>query len=288
MPPIVAVGEVLWDIDADGVERLGGAPFNFVHHCRALGREAILVSRVGRDERGERIRAAMNRFDLSDEFLQTDEEKPTGTVLVRKQPNGVNEYDIVADVAWDHLQWNDELDQLAHRAAAVYTGILAQRNMAARMPIASWMFARCCGPHVVDVNFRPPFHRNNLRFTLSMATMVKFAEDELATACETLGYDAPTLADQVAHLTPHDQGNGQLWITRGERGAELWREGDDSPVVVPGVPALVVDTVGAGDAFCAAMLVKQLGGVPAAEALRFAVEYSAKVCEHAGAISTES
>lgn len=284
MQPIVAVGEVLWDVDIDGVERLGGAPFNFAYHCRALGREAILVSRVGRDERGERIRAAMRRCDLSDYYLQTDDEKPTGTVLVRTRPDGANEYEIVADVAWDHLQWNDGLDQLARRAAAVYTGILAQRIVAVRAAIASWMFARCVGPKLVDVNFRPPYHRGFLRFTLSQATMVKFAEAELATACETLGYDAPTLADQVAHLTPHDGGNGQLWITRGERGAELWSEGEDEPIVVPGVPVRVVDTVGAGDAFCAAMLVKQLDGAPPLEALQFAVEYSARVCEHAGAI----
>ena len=284
MPPIVAVGEVLWDIDADGVERLGGAPFNFTYHCFALGHEAVLVSRIGRDDRGERIRAAMKHFNLSDEFVQTDDDKPTGTVLVRARADRTNEYDIVNDVAWDHLRWNDNLDRLAQRAAAVYTGILAQRIVAIRAPIASWTFARCRGPRLVDVNFRPPFHRDFLAFTLSQATMVKFAEAELATACDTLGYDAATLADQVAHLMPHDGGNGQLWITRGDRGAEVRLEGSDEPIVAAGVPVTVVDSVGAGDAFCAAMLVKQLEAHPPAEALRFAVEYSAGVCKHAGAI----
>ena len=48
---ILAVGEVLWDLLPNG-KQLGGAPANFTYHCRSLGADARLVTRVGDDALG--------------------------------------------------------------------------------------------------------------------------------------------------------------------------------------------------------------------------------------------
>ena len=48
---ILAVGEVLWDLLPSG-KQLGGAPANFTYHCRSLGADACLVTRVGDDGLG--------------------------------------------------------------------------------------------------------------------------------------------------------------------------------------------------------------------------------------------
>ena len=50
----------------------------------------------------------------------------------------------------------------------------------------------------------------------------------------------------------------------------------------PGVPAKVIDTVGAGDAFTAAMVCLHLEGKSLRECARFAVHYAARVCEQPG------
>ena len=54
---IPAVGEVLWDLLPSG-KQLGGAPANFTFHCRSLGADAGLVTRVGDDDFGRRLLAA--------------------------------------------------------------------------------------------------------------------------------------------------------------------------------------------------------------------------------------
>src|SRR5204862_334382 len=149
---IVGIGEVLWDTYPDGRKVAGGAPFNFAFHCHQLGHPAAIVSRVGDDDLGRELRERVRALGLSDEFIQTDPDKPTGTVAV----------------------------------------------------------------------------------------------------------------------------------THGADGAELlWPEHDEC-ICEPGVPAKVVDTVGAGDSFTAALACKYLEGWPLRLAAQFAVLYSARVCEHQG------
>src|SRR5205085_9542713 len=55
MNPIVGIGELLWDVYPDGRKVAGGAPFNFAFHCRQLGHDAVIVSRVGDDEHGREL-----------------------------------------------------------------------------------------------------------------------------------------------------------------------------------------------------------------------------------------
>ena len=47
---VLGVGEVLWDLLPAG-KQFGGTPANFACHVHALGAEARVVSRVGRDMR---------------------------------------------------------------------------------------------------------------------------------------------------------------------------------------------------------------------------------------------
>ena len=82
MNPIVGIGEVLWDVYPDGRKVAGGAPFNFAFHCHQLGHPAVIVSRVGNDDLGRELRDRVRELGLSDEYIQTDREHPTGTVQV--------------------------------------------------------------------------------------------------------------------------------------------------------------------------------------------------------------
>jgi fructokinase len=72
-----------------------------------------------------------------------------------------------------------------------------------------------------------------------------------------------------------------LIVSRGAEGAEVFAPGFHCRERSPQVK--VIDTVGAGDAFTAAMVCLHLEGRPLSECLLFANHYAARVCEHQGA-----
>src|SRR3954466_15799100 len=125
-PPIVALGEILWDLFPGG-RRAGGAPFNFAFHCHQLGHPAVIVSRVGDDDLGRRLRAEVRRLGLSDEDIRTHRDHPPGTVHVSVDAGGQPTYTITENVAWDFIEWEPKLEALAGAARAVCFGTLAQR-----------------------------------------------------------------------------------------------------------------------------------------------------------------
>ncbi|MBY0456636.1 MAG: hypothetical protein K2V38_04810 [Gemmataceae bacterium] len=287
MNPIVGIGELLWDVYPDGRKVAGGAPFNFAFHCHQLGHPAVVVSRVGADDLGRELRERVRELGLSDEFIQTDPEHPTGTVQVTLDAHAVPAYTITENVAWDFLAWDDKLAELANGARGVCFGTLGQRGESSEA-IVRFVRDACgggTGAHrIFDVNLRQHFYAFGvLRASLYRSPDVKVSEDELRTVCETLGLSGDDTAARVRSIFEFSSAETRcVYVTRGADGAEAYYERDPKPVVVPGVPAKVVDTVGAGDAFTAAVMCLLAEGRSMEEQVRFAVHYAARVCEQPG------
>jgi fructokinase len=258
----VALGELLWDL-LPGGRRAGGAPFNFAFHCHQLGHPAVIVSRVGDDELGRELRAEVRRLGLSDEYIQADREHPTGTVHVSVDADGRPTYAIAEPVAWDFIEWGQRLGPLAESARAVCFGTLAQRRPVSRDTIRRFVRqARGSCPIVLDLNLRPTAEDPELvRASLGLADWLKLNEDE------------------TRHL-PDRIRVPLVCRTRGAEGCELHALGE--LIDIPGIPVRVADTVGAGDAFTAALLTRHLEGRPLREAARFANAYAAVVASKPG------
>src|SRR5262245_48352960 len=159
MNPIVGIGELLWDVFPDGRKVAGGAPFNFAFHCRQLGHDAVIVSRVGDDDLGRELREEVKRLGMSDEFIQTDHDHPTGTVQVSVDAAGQPTYMITEDVAWDYIEPEARLSVLSEFAAGACFGSLAQRASRSAEAINTLM-GWIRGLKVFDVNLRStgPIH----------------------------------------------------------------------------------------------------------------------------------
>src|SRR4051794_30500366 len=154
MNPIVGIGELLWDVFPDGRKVAGGAPFNFAFHCHQLGHDAVIVSRVGDDELGRALRERVRELGLTDEYIQTDPNHPTGTVQVTLDESAVPTYTITENVAWDWIEWEGRLTLLREFAPAVVFGTLAQRNWCSAQTIHEFVIHIGSLFRVMDVNLR--------------------------------------------------------------------------------------------------------------------------------------
>jgi fructokinase len=272
--PVVGIGELLWDVYPDGRAVAGGAPFNFAFHCHQLGHPAVIVSRVGDDDLGRGLRERVRELGLSDEYIQTDHDHPTGTVRVALDEHKVPTFTIAADVAWDHIGWDEQLEGLAGRAAATCFGSLAQRATGSRTTIGRWVGScRAAGALAVcDVNVRKPFADPGvLAGCWHSCDWLKWSYDD-ATAIGRLS---------EAESWPAGVKKPVEVMTLGEWGVDVSTpEGEHFHE--PAEPVKVVDTVGAGDAFTAAMVCLHLEGRPLRDCARFANHYAARACEHPG------
>src|SRR5438046_3628832 len=168
MNPIVGIGELLWDVYPAGRKVAGGAPFNFAFHCHQLGHPAVIVSRVGDDDLGRELREEVRRLGLSDEYIQTDREHPTGTVKVTLDANKVPSYAIAENVAWDYIERQPQLERLAATRSprsgarnadeieAVCFGTLAQRFRVSIDAITKLVTSAKQACRIFDLNFRQP------------------------------------------------------------------------------------------------------------------------------------
>ena len=276
--PIVGLGEVLWDLLPSG-KVLGGAPCNFAFHCKQLGHPAEVVSRVGEDALGREIRQQLQALGLSDAFVQSDAIEKTGTVSVEFDASGHHTFTIHPG-AWDQLAWTTALEELAQRACAVCFGSLIQRSATARQTVQRFLQAAQQARVIFDINLRQHYYnREIIEASLQACNWFKLNDEELLLLQPMLTLKGTTQSDCLAEL--RDRYALELVaLTRGEKGCLVQTATEE--VEVPGVKVQVVDTIGAGDAFTAGLLVYSLEGKSVQQAATFATRYAGRVAAAAG------
>jgi fructokinase len=283
MTRILAIGETLWDVFPDG-PRFGGAPCNFACACAGLGGEAVRVavaSAVGRDDLGSAAVARLAEAGV-DTSLIAAVDRPTGRVDVSFDAAGQPRYEFAADPAWDRIAWDD---RLAADVDVLYFGTLAQRAPVSRATIRRLLSTPSgrsdARPlRVLDINLRPPFWTAGIiRESLPLADALKLNEDELpavAAAVGLAGGESDVLGDLIARY-----GFRLVALTRGAGGSTLVTAGgvrSDRPCV----PVEVVDTVGAGDSFTAALAIGLTAGLTLDRLHDWAGRVAAFTCTQAG------
>lgn len=247
---IVGLGEVLWD-DLPTGKMLGGAPANFAYVATRLGNHGVVASRIGNDKDGREILEKLAAVGVNESHIQSDENHPTGIVSVALD-GGQPTYEIIENVAWDFLEMNDDWRALAEKADAVCFGSLAQRNEVSRAAILDFLtYTRLESLKIFDVNLRQDFYNFEiLRDSFSAANVVKLNHEELPKICELFGIEGADEKEKAENLYRHFDLNF-LCLTRGANGS-LLISGDETDEHF-GIKIKIADTIGAGDAFTAAM-----------------------------------
>ena len=280
---IVGMGEALWDVFPEG-KKFGGAPANFAYHVSQFGLESYIVSAVGNDELGQEIIDHFHKKNIR--HLVETVPYPTGTVQVELDPNGVPQYDIKENVAWDNIPFTPQLEALARRTRAISYGSLAQRSEVTRQTINQFIDAMPKNEDtliIFDVNLRQRFYTKEvLDASMRRCNVLKINDEELVTISRMLGYPGTDLQSKCWILLGRYDLK-MLILTCGINGSYVFSKGSMSYFETPNVE--VADTVGAGDSFTGSFVASVLSGKPVAEAHRIAVNVSAYVCTQAGAMA---
>lgn len=277
---VIGIGEALWDV-LPGGKKLGGAPANFAYHARQFGLEGMAVSAIGHDALGEEIVEALEDHALPYHLDRVD--YPTGTVQVTLDAQGVPQYEIKKDVAWDNIPYTKELAAIAADCKAVCFGSLAQRSTVSRETIG-WFLdavpADCL--KVFDINLRQDFYNKEvLEESFRRCDILKINDEELVIISRLFEYPGLAL-EEKCRLIIKEYGLQMLILTCGTNGSYVFYDGGMSFLETPKVQ--VADTVGAGDSFTGSFIGSILTGKTIPEAHKTAVGVSAYVCTCEGAM----
>jgi fructokinase len=244
-----------------------------------------MVSGVGVDERGDALLEVYRKHGVNTDLIQSLRDYPTGVVQVELTENGLPTFTIGENAAWDHWEWNEEIERKVRNADALYFGTLGQRGQLARDGIRQALkIAKAIQiPRILDINLRAPFFDDLLiRESIALCTALKVSDEELNRVCQACEIDVSKSDESVLSELRTKFELDLVVMTRGAEGAMLIHpNGVDQQ---PGVPATVIDTVGAGDSFTASMTLGLLAGKGYPQVLGDACKVAAGVCSHAGAV----
>lgn len=242
---VICFGEILWDILPDGPQP-GGAPLNVAYHLQKLGIDVSIWSRIGADDEGEKLRELLKKWQINQQFLQTDADHATGKVIASL--NNIHEvsYEILFPAAWDFI----EPFPKSFQSDYLVFGSLASRNQVSRNTLFGLL--EQSATKVFDINLRAPFYEKNLLLQLlGKADIVKFNEAELQEVVSFFGNTLSQEIDQVKLI--QDQFNiEEIIVTKGGEGASYFV--NDKIYHAKATPVKVQDTIGSGDAFLATFI----------------------------------
>ncbi len=283
---IVGLGEAVFDVFPDK-EVLGGTSLNVAVQAHQLlspmnGR-GVLLSRIGNDDLGRRLQEEFQKRNLPLDYVQMDNDHPTGQVLVSFEGDAPR-FEIVVDTAWDLLQFTEHEAALARQCHAVSFGSMSQRHPVAHKSTQAFLAEAKEALKIFDVNLRMDlFTAEILDEGCRVADLLKLNDEEIDTVAQLLKLSEGDARFRAEALRANYDLDAVIF-TRGQRGtaactADGWLEGE--PASFPA--AENADSVGAGDACTAALLTARLLGRDWQATLNLANRHGAYVASQPGA-----
>jgi fructokinase len=249
-PSVVVVGEALVDIvhphEGESEKAPGGSPLNVAVGLARLGLDTLLITELGEDEHGDQVR---RHLDGSGVALHEDSVVPgsrTNTAAARLDPHGAASYDF-------DLQWVLGPRTFPSGARALHVGSLGTALRPGRDHVLALVHQAAAHEALVsfDPNARPALSPDpeqawaDVREVAALARVVKLSDEDLAFLQP--GADPADLAGALL------AGATELVVvTAGGTGAAAFSR--QASAEVRSRPTTVVDTVGAGDSFMAALV----------------------------------
>ena len=291
---IVSLGEILFDINLKkGLLTLGGAPSNWAIDCHRLitdkDIQTVIISGIGKDQFGITIKEILKNCinpngQPVNRLLAELPDKPTGTVNVTYDKTNNPQYEIVTNVAWDNIGFENAspeekalLDAVRANCCAVCWGTLGQRESVSRQFIQQFVQSITAPDalKVYDPNLREEINaitKDIIHQSLKLANTVKLSHDEVDKIGAAFGYYNPVNNksnenkgeredyDERSRILFEKYSNiNTLIITLSTRGSYIYtRKGDFSFMGTEVVED--AKAVGCGDSFLAGVIASLVSG----------------------------
>jgi fructokinase len=280
---IVAFGELLWDI-LPSCTVLGGAPFNFVYRVNSLGDTGLMVSRLGRDELGQKAFDQVTQLGLDTTSIQWDKHLPTGTVQVSFDEDNNPDFVIIPKVAYDQIELTDKLVGVVSNADCLCFGTLSQRSEKSRKTLEQLLEKSGQSLKLLDINLRKDcYSLETVSFSLQKADILKLNGNEVHQLGQMLGFSHQNIPGFCEEMLPK-WSLKHCVVTLGEKGAFAISDSGEK-VYVPGYKVKLADSIGSGDAFSAGFVHNILRGTSISQATLFGNVLGALVATKKGATS---
>lgn len=278
MKNIVCFGEVLWDVFPTH-KKIGGAPLNVALRLQSLDNNVSIISRIGNDKKGEKIKAYIEEQGVTTQNLQVDKKLKTGKVKVMLTQKGAASYDIKFPRAWDAIQLNESTINATQNADVFIYGSLVARDDTSKHTL--YELLKIAKYKIFDVNLREPYYTTDvLKHLMNEADFIKFNDDEIFEIGKKLNSKTHSLEQNIKFIAAHTN-TKSICVTKGRHGAILYS--NDTFYYNSGYQIEVIDTVGAGDSFLASLIDNLIKENNPQEAINFACAVGALVAGSEGA-----
>ncbi len=282
---ILIFGEVLIDQFDEDLKRRGGAPFNVAWHLQGFGESTLFISRVGRDSTGQQLLNDMKMWGMETGGIQQDDEKLTGFVSVTNQ-DAHPDFEIHSNVAYDYID-PDEIDEsiVNNHPGMIYHGSLALRNKQSREALDKILSINKDFPVFFDVNLRPPWwNMLIIQQYMERCNFLKCNDEELMMI---VPYHNELL--EAARDLLNKYKLDMVLVTQGDKGAFICHKDQRVYRISISKNVKVLNSVGAGDAFSAIMILGIIHNWPLNVTLERANHFAGVICQIDGAVpdSTE-
>ncbi len=256
MPRHPGPGETVMSGDIE--YRFGGKGANQAVAAAGAGAPAMFIGRVGDDPHGHEYVQRLGRYGVDTSRLDVDPAAPTGTAIIYLDQAGENMI-VVAPGANARVDHGD-LARLDDCGPGDVLMVQLELNL-----------------EVVAEAVRKA-HRQDARVIINLAPYAELPADVLDLA-------DPVIANEHEARLLAESGRSprSMLITLGTAGSRWGDPGADDSISVPTAQVEVVDTTGAGDAYCGTLAARLCLGDEPAEAMRLASAAASHNVTHPGA-----
>ncbi len=275
----VSYGEVLFDV-FQNIKKIGGAPLNLALRIKSFGFPVSMISAVGDDQDGRAILNYIKAKGLNTEGIFISKNYKTGLVDVHINKRGSVSYNIEYPSAWDKIETNNIINHLIKEADVFLYGSLVCRENVSKNTLLEILRNQHLYK-VFDVNLRKPHYTmETLKSLMHHADFIKFNDEELIEISKNLGSTSNSIKENMMFISELTD-TKSLCVTKGKHGSVLlWKE---TFYYNYGFSIKVIDTVGAGDSFLAALISKLLSNDDPQEAIDFGSAIGSMVASCEGA-----